>query len=128
MSAEHHNRHDHERSDWNLKWVLWSFALLVISVAIMITASWWIFKTFHFAAASRQLGTVRGVENLPPEPRLQVSPDRDWIDMRNQEQQALTSYGWIDRPHGVVRIPIQEAMERIAQQGLPHTEGGGPQK
>ena len=128
MSAEHPNRHDHERTDWKLKWVLWSFALLVIAVAVMLAGSWWIFRTFHFTAASRELGTVRGNENLPPEPRLQVSPDRDWIDMHNEEQQVLDSYGWIDRPHGVVRIPIQQAMEQIAQKGLPHVETGGERK
>ena len=29
------------------------------------------------------------------------------------------SYGWVDRDHGVVRIPVARAMERLLQKGLP---------
>ena len=125
MSKDPKTRPDHERTDWNLKIVVWSFAILVGSVIILLTASWWIFRDFHFIAASRQLGTVRGTENLPPEPRLQVSPDRDWLEMFHQEQEFLNSYGWIDRNQGIVHIPIERAMEIVAQRGLSSGERGG---
>ena len=36
-----------------------------------------------------------------------------------QEEQTLHSYGWVDQPAGVVRIPIDRAMELLAQRGLP---------
>ena len=36
----------------------------------------------------------------------------------DQEKQ-LHSYGWVDEKTGVARIPIDEAMELIAKQGLP---------
>jgi hypothetical protein len=31
----------------------------------------------------------------------------------------LQSYGWIDQQKGVVRIPIERAMELTAERGLP---------
>ena len=39
--------------------------------------------------------------------------------MRAAENKILHSYGWIDEKKGVVRIPIERAMELTAQRGLP---------
>ena len=56
---------------------------------------------------------------LPPEPRLQTNPREDLRLLREQEDAILKSYGWVDRPAGVVRIPIEEAMKLTVQRGLP---------
>jgi hypothetical protein len=38
----------------------------------------------------------------------------------NQEyQQRLTNYGWVDRNAGKVHIPIDRAIDLLAQRGLP---------
>lgn len=50
----------------------------------------------------------------PPEPRLQAAPIRDLKELRAEEQAILESYAWIDRDAGIVRIPIERAMERLA--------------
>jgi len=45
--------------------------------------------------------------------------------LRQAEEDALKSYGWVDRNNGVVRIPIDQAMKLTIQRGLPvRTEGG----
>lgn len=54
-----------------------------------------------------------------PEPRLQERPAVDVIALRKQEQDVLTSYGWIDERQGVVHIPIEEAMRMLSERGLP---------
>jgi len=56
---------------------------------------------------------------LPPEPRLQTDPRQDLLQMRGQEDAVLSSYGWIDRQAGIVRIPIERAMQLLAEHGLP---------
>jgi hypothetical protein len=56
---------------------------------------------------------------LPPGPRLQSNPTRDMELFREKENRILTSYGWIDRQEGIVRIPIERAMDIIAQRGAP---------
>ena len=35
------------------------------------------------------------------------------------EAQALTTYRWIDRRRGIVTLPIEEAMDRIARESKP---------
>jgi hypothetical protein len=39
--------------------------------------------------------------------------------MQAAEDSLLKSYGWIDRERGIVRIPIDRAIEILAQRGLP---------
>jgi hypothetical protein len=56
---------------------------------------------------------------VPPEPRLQPDPLQDLRALHAQEDAVMNSYGWVDRKAGVVRIPVQRAMELLAQRGLP---------
>lgn len=64
---------------------------------------------------------------LPPGPRLQVNAQEDLHDYLQEQQQTLDSYGWVDQGAGVVRIPIDRAMDMVLERGLP-TRGaeGGP--
>jgi hypothetical protein len=54
-----------------------------------------------------------------PQPRLEGDERREINDFREQEEQTLNSYGWVDQKAGVVRIPIDRAMQLMAQRGLP---------
>src|SRR6266446_7167897 len=54
-----------------------------------------------------------------PQPRLETDERREINDFRDQEEQTLNSYGWVDQQNGVVRIPIDRAMQLLAQRGLP---------
>jgi hypothetical protein len=53
------------------------------------------------------------------EPRLQTNPRGDLQALRAHEEQLLNSYGWVDQGAGVVHVPIDRAMQLIAQRGLP---------
>jgi hypothetical protein len=52
----------------------------------------------------------------PPAPRLQTDPLQDLRDLRAAEDALLHGYGWVDRGAGTVRIPIDRAIERLAEQ------------
>lgn len=55
-----------------------------------------------------------------PTPRLQSDDgNQEMADMHVREDLLLTHYSWVDREKGKVRIPINRAMELIAQRGLP---------
>lgn len=57
-----------------------------------------------------------------PTPRLQADQgdgNEDLIDLHQREDLLLDHYTWVDRAKGTVRIPIERAMELIAQRGLP---------
>lgn len=62
-----------------------------------------------------------GQDQLPPTPRIEVQGQRDLREFREAEQKQLDSYGWIDKDRGLVRIPIERAMEIAAREGLPGT-------
>jgi hypothetical protein len=40
------------------------------------------------------------------------------------QEKALNSYGWVDEKAGIAHIPIDRAMEIIAQRGLPVYQNG----
>lgn len=84
--------------------------------------SWW----FERNAAERQQATERPrsplaetLSPLPPEPRLQVTPGVNLAVVRAQEEAMLSRYEWIDPKNGIVRIPIDRAIEVLAERGLP---------
>jgi len=51
-------------------------------------------------------------------PALQVDPVADMEAMDARETQWLNSFGWVDEDAGIVRIPIDRAIELTAEQGL----------
>ena len=64
---------------------------------------------------------------LPPEPRLQVSAPKDLKQYKAAQEEILNSYGWVDQKAGIVRIPIDRAMDILVQKGLP-VRGATPAK
>ncbi len=111
----------HETRDINDRVVAWS-ALVLISVTVVVF--------FVISGLSRRLAphypspeAASRIELHPrmlaPAPQLQVLPPADLERFRAQEDAQLNSYGWVDKPNGIVRIPIARAMELIAQRGLP---------
>lgn len=60
-----------------------------------------------------------------PQPRLEPDERTEINGFLLKEEQTLETYGWVDEKAGVVRIPIERAMELIAQRGLPTTPRAG---
>jgi hypothetical protein len=58
-------------------------------------------------------------EKAFPTPRLEHDERTQLNDIRIAEEQKLASYDWVDEKAGTVRIPIDRAMELVAQRGLP---------
>ena len=54
-----------------------------------------------------------------PAPELQIDPAQDMERYQLPRKETLASYGWVDRQAGIARIPIERAMELIAERGLP---------
>jgi hypothetical protein len=55
-----------------------------------------------------------------PTPRVQTDDgNQDVVDLHQREDLLLDNYTWVDQSQGKVRIPIERAMQIIAQQGLP---------
>ena len=120
----------HETDAIDLR-VIAGFGLgLVIAAVVTFGLVWLLFAYFSsrevsHAAPVFPLATEQE-RRLPPEPRLQTNPRQDLLDLRKQEDRMLTTYGWVDKNAGVVRIPIDEAMKLAIARGLPTRPVGSP--
>ncbi len=63
--------------------------------------------------------SMAGERQIPPEPRLQVEPRAELEVFQAEQARWLSTYGWIDRDAGIVRLPIERAMELTVERGLP---------
>jgi hypothetical protein len=114
----------HEEQDVNA-FAITKFGIGLSIVIIVTMFVLWGLLTFFKARLTSEVTLLPGtnavptVSKLPPAPRLQANPRTDLRSMRTEEEQQLRGYGWIDQQHGVVRIPIERAMDILAQRGLP---------
>jgi hypothetical protein len=54
-----------------------------------------------------------------PNPRLEVNERGQLNSFLEMQDDTLYSYGWVDEKAGIVRIPIDRAMDLLVQRGLP---------
>jgi len=123
------NRPRHEETDVNV-WGVGKFAIVLVLVCIASLALLvGLFHYFMTREGGRLPETAAGLPAgpLPPEPRLQSNPRLDLREMRADEDRVLESYGWVDRQKGVVRIPIERAIDLLAQRGLPSRQQTEPE-
>jgi hypothetical protein len=113
----------HETTDVHIGGILLFGAGLFVVAVIVHLLVWVLFGYFsgrEELRAAREYPLTAGRENeLPPEPRLQIHPREDMLDLHAHEEEVLTTYGWVDKNAGIVRIPIEEAMKIVVQRGLP---------
>jgi hypothetical protein len=113
----------HERRDVNLRVILITLGIMGITAIVIHVSLWFMMRAYAAnpaEALEKAAADARGPQ-IPPEPRLQISPPSDLADVRREETAALSAYGWADRPAGFARIPIERAMDLLVQRGLPRT-------
>jgi hypothetical protein len=110
---------DHEHHDVPagpiLKFGLTLVILMVASFALVA----WLFEWLSSRPVVLQHSPMVHPGELPPPPRLQVTPLRDLEALRKSEEGVINSYGWVDRDAGRVRIPVDRAMQLMVQRGFP---------
>ena len=52
-----------------------------------------------------------------PAPQLQRTPLSDLENLQQKQQAQLHGYAWVDKDQGIVRIPIERAMQIVAAKG-----------
>ena len=114
----------HEHRDANVKWIFGLVLFLFVSgLCIHGIVAGFLTSLKHTPAPMDAWEPVANARqptpNAPPGPQLQVSPPMDLQAFRVREEVELHSYGWVDQTAGVVRIPIERAMELVLKEGLP---------
>ena len=109
-----------ETSDFNLKYVVYFAAALLVGLAVVLGGLTWVFKTFVKRDQREQVvrSEVQPVEVGPREPRLQITPEQENQQYLAEQRETLNKYGWVDQSRGIAHIPIDRAMDIIAQEGL----------
>jgi hypothetical protein len=112
----------YETTDVHVPIILRFGVILTVMMALAGVGSWVIFQVL-FAEAKRadpKLSPLAVIDHRePPEPRLLHDEPNDLAAVEAQEREQLESYGWVDRSGGVVRIPIERAMELVAKDAPP---------
>ncbi len=101
-----------EPTDWRVGPVaplyLGVLALLVLCAFVLIVA---------YPKSLPDVG--RSLRIAPPGPRLETNPESDLGRFRAEEEKRLNTYYWVDKEKGIVHIPIDEAMRKLARTGIP---------
>ena len=110
----------HELSDLSPK----KIAIFGVSLVVMVLIVLWVcYELFqHYSTVSMKTevppSPLSYTREPTPEPHLLVVPGQELKAMRAAEDSLLNSYAWVDREKGVVRIPIQRAIDILAQGGI----------
>ncbi|MBV8377517.1 MAG: hypothetical protein JO279_11005 [Verrucomicrobia bacterium] len=101
----------------------WAWFTLGFAASLLIIC----LGTFVFIRFLAAPGTIIGRTGHPadkslvrfPEPQLQSNPSLDLHKYLQHKQDEINTYGWIDRRSGIVRIPIERAVDIFVNQGAP---------
>ena len=110
----------HEYREVNIKLILLSTAIMVGVVLIVsfFTVGLFDFLNRHAGPVDQTTSLERPVE-VPPEPRVLEHPGEQLPVLRQTEDRVLNTYGWLDQKTGQTRIPVDRAIDLVAQRGLP---------
>jgi len=132
---------DYERRDIGVAAVLYFLAGLAIAMLLVYFVAngifWYLEKRFE----AQQKPVSPLVTNAPsdtrripaqfnedyaqylkqdfPAPQLEINERTELNDERLREENTLNTYDYVDKNAGIVRIPIDRAMDLLAEKGLP---------
>lgn len=105
---------DYERTDASARGIAWTTAGIGVALLAVLVSSAVLYRHWaaekHTTALSKQTSFANG-------PQVRTSIETDWAQQDSLVREHLTTYGWIDRERGVVRIPVDRAMELLAREG-----------
>lgn len=99
--------------------VLAGFALALLLTASLAVSAWLSQTTEAELQGAESASPVRGLRTEPTGPELQAIPARELELVRAREEHLLNDTEWIDPVNGIVRIPIERAIELSLQEGFP---------
>ncbi|MBS1857331.1 MAG: hypothetical protein JST11_18330 [Acidobacteria bacterium] len=122
MDANTKHPHDprgigHETTDVNI-WAVGKFGVALVTVTLLSIGL--LIGVFQFFL-SRETASDKAIDPLKvfPSPQLLQNEPRNLAQYRATEDQVLNGYAWVDPKNGVVRIPVDLAIDVLARKGLP---------
>ena len=113
----------YETKDANVPWIFGIVLVLACSgVVTHLTLAGFLRHLIRGGMPTDAWTAGHGLSQSVPQgafPRLQVSARLDLTQFHAREDEELTNYGWVNRSAGIVRIPIEKAMDLVLRKGLP---------
>ena len=113
----------HERTDANVSCIVW-FGVGLVTVAVVLHVGlWYLFVGLDRREQANNPPLPAVAKDRPkfpqdidkiPEPRLQTADKVEMQTLLNRDNQRLNGYGWVDKNKGVVHVPINVTLERLA--------------
>lgn len=122
VSADHQkaeSRPAFEPTDW----ALWPIAVIYAGVVALLVLCTFVLM-IAYPTALPDVG--RRLRIAPPGPRLQTDPPGDLRRFRAEENKRLDTYYWIDKQKGIVHVPIEQTIKKLATTGIPGFPKGQP--
>lgn len=117
-----HGPGGHEPTEVRLRGILgFAVALVVVTAVLQIGLGYWMgsFSREERREIASRPARLRDDTGQYPAPHLQGNPGADMTRFRKEEDARLDEYGWVDRPGGIARLPVDRAIELLARRGLP---------
>ena len=139
----------YDRSDLGARGIISFLIGLAVTIIFIHLIVWGFIRAYtHFEPkAIARTSAIIEPQAVPPQgdpvlrfpaPQLQPDPVADLNKYREAVEQQLNSSGWIDQKEGIAHIPVEHAIDLVAQRGLPvrpappqaqqaQADGGTPQ-
>jgi hypothetical protein len=94
-------------------------AVGVVSLIIFALATWWAISILHSERASLKgrgegrMTAELGKHEIGIVDQVPFQDDKRLDVWKKERAEWLGQYGWVDRAHGVIHIPIERAMDEI---------------
>jgi hypothetical protein len=110
---------------------LWGGAVLILIFIFMLLVFFLVggLTSYRAAVEPTPLPLI-DIRPTPPAPRLQPNPidqltaEEELLKFKAEQEYILNSYGWVNESAGIVRIPIDRAMQLLAEDASPADEPG----
>src|SRR5499427_9491337 len=140
-SVKSNGHGDYERKDISVNGVV----VFLIGLAAIVVVSYFVVDVFygvlekHFEAEQGPISPLvtnaqQDTRRIPPQygqdyakylresfpaPQLETDERTQLNEVRLREEDVLSTYDYVDKNAGTIRIPIDRAMDLLAQKGLP---------
>lgn len=110
----------HEVQGVHLRSIIWFAVSLLVAMTVLSVLLWWLLGRWvnQPLSLSWQLVPAQVTPVPAPGPGVDASAIADRPARIAPALEKLATYGWVDRQKGIVRIPIERAMDLLVQRGL----------
>ncbi len=117
----HNEEIQYEHTDASMRGIFITGVSLLVGIWIISALLYFYFAFLAHRRSAESLPPLRATlqDVAPSQPRLQGSPTLDLQALFRAQHAEQTSYRWLSHEKGIVAIPIDRAMQILAQRGIP---------